>query len=854
MRSLAVRLALLASLVLASSPSFASPTRVAGGWQPTVVAAPDAIDDAAIAERVARRYLADHLATLAPGSQASDFELVTDQLDGDVRTVVFTQRWRGVPVVGGKLGFVFAHDQLFAVRAGAWPHVQTALPIMRALRGTRAILPIALRGVTTYHDVDVVETATTRDYIAIDGRTLLHESRVMDATSTLQYNAGVRYATGVRQDFAAPNATLLVNSVATTTSATGVFSWTGTSNASAQIGVAGPYVRVLNAAGPTVTATMTAMPGQPLVWNTATDELVDAQLSTFIYATQGKAHARIVNAALATWLDQQLDFYVNEDGACNASATGDEVHLHRGDAGCENTGRLADVVYHELGHCVHKHSIITGMGAFETNLSEGLADFFAADITDDPGVGRGIRFDDSPLRDIDPLGTERMYPLDFDFDPHISGLIISGALWDLRKALIKQLGNAAGIARTQKVLTGIMQRADDISTTFTAALIADDDDGNLANYTPNYCAIERAFGAHGLVPDYVTTHVSPPVVSGLDISIAVDTPATAMCEPPVVVAIEVTWHPDDGVASTFELTPQGASWTGSFPEVPDGTVISYAVDVVFDDGDVEVFPNNPADPRYQLFIGTAVPIYCQSFDTDPFTGDRAWAQATNAGFEWQWGPPVIGLAAGDPAAAYTGTNVLGTDLSADGKYRPDLVVSVTTPVIDVSRFERVHLQYERWLTVEDANYDHATISVNNTEVWHNAKSANGTLDHVDREWRFQDVDITSAISDGAVQITWGLTSDFGKELGGWTLDDVCINGLVKIPRCGDGEIDFGEECDDGNNTDGDGCAKDCNDEVEAGGGGCCDARGAAPGNGLLALALAGVLRACSRRRGRSCRR
>jgi cysteine-rich repeat protein len=105
-----------------------------------------------------------------------------------------------------------------------------------------------------------------------------------------------------------------------------------------------------------------------------------------------------------------------------------------------------------------------------------------------------------------------------------------------------------------------------------------------------------------------------------------------------------------------------------------------------------------------------------------------------------------------------------------------------------------------------------------------------------------------------VQVSWGLSSDFGKELGGWTLDDVCIKGLVKIPRCGDGEIDYGEECDDGNNTDGDGCAKDCSDEVEAGGGGCCDARNAAPGNGLLALALAGVLRACSRRRGRSIRR
>jgi cysteine-rich repeat protein len=30
-----------------------------------------------------------------------------------------------------------------------------------------------------------------------------------------------------------------------------------------------------------------------------------------------------------------------------------------------------------------------------------------------------------------------------------------------------------------------------------------------------------------------------------------------------------------------------------------------------------------------------------------------------------------------------------------------------------------------------------------------------------------------------------------------------------VPRCGDGILDGGEICDDGNNTGGDGCAMDC---------------------------------------------
>jgi cysteine-rich repeat protein len=30
-----------------------------------------------------------------------------------------------------------------------------------------------------------------------------------------------------------------------------------------------------------------------------------------------------------------------------------------------------------------------------------------------------------------------------------------------------------------------------------------------------------------------------------------------------------------------------------------------------------------------------------------------------------------------------------------------------------------------------------------------------------------------------------------------------------LPRCGDGILDGGEVCDDGNNTSGDSCASDC---------------------------------------------
>lgn len=64
--------------------------------------------------------------------------------------------------------------------------------------------------------------------------------------------------------------------------------------------------------------------------------------------------------------------------------------------GCENTGRIPDVIYHEFGHAVHAHSIIQGAGSFDTSLSEGVSDYLAATTTGDPQMGRGFFFDNRP--------------------------------------------------------------------------------------------------------------------------------------------------------------------------------------------------------------------------------------------------------------------------------------------------------------------------------------------------------------------------------------------------------------------------------------------------------------------------
>ncbi|HET9987387.1 MAG TPA: hypothetical protein VFQ65_02685, partial [Kofleriaceae bacterium] len=185
------------------------------------VPAAGAIERADVAERIAKTYLAQHLAELAPGASASDFVITTDRVDDGIRSVGFEQRWNGSRVVGGQLGFVFAHDKLTDVIAKAVPNV-AAQPLRRAVRGERVVL-------RTANGDRVVDRVTIGDddIFSDDRGEVARISRRRDATGTLQLNAGVRYASGPRSDTLAHTASITVDSVATTTAANGTFSWAG---------------------------------------------------------------------------------------------------------------------------------------------------------------------------------------------------------------------------------------------------------------------------------------------------------------------------------------------------------------------------------------------------------------------------------------------------------------------------------------------------------------------------------------------------------------------------------------------------------------------------------------------------
>lgn len=791
-----------------------------------------AMANAAIAESAARDFLAQHLQTLAPGAQLSDFVVVANQLGGhgDVRSIGFQQHAGGVPVMGGAIGISFKADRLVMVGSTALPNVSINAPprpldlprLVAAAQGwlaadghavaaratpvARKILPLVrsrLAGGIQFHLVDELSVeSTTQDpgrwNVWIDATTGTPIAR----SSTLRFASGrVLFAVpdraptfGERTPKPAPNVSHKVNTVDTMAAADGTVTWADAGDATVIPGLTGPFVEVTNKAGMLVADSLTLADGGEVVWDRGTEEFNDAQISAFVHASTAKEFARLhLNPELA-WLDDQLPVVVNENQTCNAFSTGDDIHFYKaafstsplGGTNCQNTARLADVVYHEFGHSLHAQSIIEGVGDFDGALSEGMSDMFSALITNDAAMGRGFFFGESPLRHLDPA-VDKRWPEDTTGEVHDDGEIIGGTMWDLRKALIEKHGYEAGDALARKLFYGALQRASDIPTAFVETLLSDDDDGNLENGTPNQCEINTAFGAHGLADPRITLGLTEPVRDGLNLSFQTSAPQVGSpCPPAGVETAVIDWKVrggDAGEAIAFAV--EGTTWSAALPKQKTGTVLQYKVTVTLEDGTKMTYPNNVADPFYEYYVGEVEPLWCASFED----GGADWTHAAvpENRDEWEIGAP-LGLG-GDPKVAHGGENVLGIDLSNNGEYRRSANTYAESPEIDLAGNTNVRLQYYRWLTIEDGTFDVATIFANDQSLWSNTASGNeqsGGLDHVDREWRFQDVDLSTVAASsttGTIKLKFDLQADQGENKGGWTIDDVCVVIAKPAPEC-----------------------------------------------------------------------
>jgi MYXO-CTERM domain-containing protein len=866
------------------------PLRLWGSTQPIF----GVVANATLAEIAARRFLDEQLAVLAPGAKSSDFTLVSNVLspDGKIRSVGFVQHAGGVRVLGGAIGFAFKGDRLSLVSSTSLPNVSAPVIAQRlpaALLATQAerwlladghtvkvtsvaaepvILPIVrprvgVRPDIQYRVVEQLEVAATDGpgewqvwVDAASGAPIARKTKLMFASGKVLYDVPDRYPAGMRSGKPAAFMNTTIDGTAATTVLDGTVTWNGAG--SATVRVKGPYVSVVNSGSTPITGTLQLMSGGSATWSQASSETGDAQLAAFVHAGIVKQFTKTrINPSLA-WLEQALTVSVNESGGCNAFSNGDDIHFLRKNSQCENTARLADVVYHEFGHSLHNHSIIEGVGSWDGALSEGLSDVLAMLITHDSGMGRGF-FLSNPagaMRELNPPNKDKKWGVDTTGEVHDDGEIIGGTFWDLMVALEAQMGQTAGFDKTIDIYYTVMQRASDIPSSYAEALLGDDDDGDLANGTPNKCAVHAAFALHALADGAVPMGtVDKPVRTNFDIKVKAQNDSggpMSNCPSPRINAGEIAWRVRGGTDATVAMQLDASdNYVGSIPSQPNGTVVQYKVTLTLSNGTKITYPNNAADPYYEWYIGPVTKVWCADFET----GAADWTMS----MDWESGP-ALGLG-GDPKAAFGGMNVLGSDLSKDGAYAASATSYAESPEIDLGGQTGLRLQMQRWLAVEDGFYDQAKLSINGTEVWKNFKSASDPqqsgVHHIDREWRFADFELATYESTGKLKLRFDLKSDEGLQFGGWTLDDVCVVAAATGPgdaNCGNGFQDPNEVCDDGNVNDGDGCSATCQNENDGGDGhghddgGCCSVGGDKRGAIALALLTLGLV---LRRRRRS---
>jgi hypothetical protein len=554
----------------------------------------------------------------------------------------------------------------------------------------------------------------------------------------------------------------------------------GSGTITVQSPLVGRWATVDNTAGSEEVLSATGTPPGPFEFlhnPSGNDEYLTAQANGYWHTT--RIHRFVENILGPSNADNRMTVNVNINSSCNAYYNG-SINFFRAGGGCRNTA-FDTVIYHEYGHYLD-----AAWGGVHQPFSEGIADAFAMYITDQPIVGENFTTGGGFVRTGE---SDRQWPAsECGGEVHCVGEVLTGAMWKLRLNLQASLGGEIGGALADQLLVYV--NATNPFTIPDAALelfVVDDDDGILGNGTPHFFEIQAAMEAHNLpAPD-------PPFVVDID-HVALDNTVDQFRPYPVTATItsvagEITsanllYSVDGGAFALVPMEPTGEpdEFGAEIPAMPCGSKVRYYVEAAdaagFSGSDPLGSPDRNA-PHY-FVVARKLVLYSEDFE-DIARVEGEWYLTPGSDFEI--GPPnEKGDNPWDPLAAFSGENVIGTDLNSgddDGYYRPDYVSQARSPNIDCSGKTGVHLSFRRWLTIEDASKDRAQLLVQSSDAfdyfWTNPSQSSyeGLMDLVDASWIPRTYDV-SAIADGdpLVKVYFRLRSNEQGAYGGWNVDDV----------------------------------------------------------------------------------
>lgn len=538
----------------------------------------------------------------------------------------------------------------------------------------------------------------------------------------------------------------------------------------------GLWSRVINQAGSNEVLTQPGTPPGPFDFlhnaSGGSDQALLAQAQGYYHTTVvHDFHESIIGASGA---DFPMPTNVNINSSCNAYYNG-TINFFLAGGSCRNTC-YDTVVYHEYGHFLDDV-----YGSVRQPYSEGIADVYAMYITDQPIVGENFTTSGGFIR----TGTNtRQWPAsECGGQVHCMGEVIMGFFWKMRENLKNTLGDGPGGAVANQI--AVFTNATDPLTIPDAAMeafIADDDDGNMGNGTPNFFDIAAAAATHNLdapSPVFVDI-VHSPLDNTIDQVNDRQIVATITSNAGAITSTNLYYSIGGGSFSQVAMTGTGNpdEYGASIPAQPCQTAVQYYIEATDARGYINTHPPEaPGNDSWYYIVARQ-----NTFHFEDFEGDISdWFLLNNTDFA-QGAPNQNGDNPWDPTTAYSGSQVIGTDLNIgddDGFYTSDHFTQARSAIIDCTGKTGVHLRYRRWLTVQDGIGDTAEILVQDSQITNLSAWSNGSqapigdlLHQVDLEWVPHTLDISSkADGDSEVKVFFRLTTDDTMSFGGWNIDD-----------------------------------------------------------------------------------
>ncbi len=247
----------------------------------------------------------------------------------------------------------------------------------------------------------------------------------------------------------------------------------------------------------------------------------------------------------------------------------------------------------------------------------------------------------------------------------------------------------------------------------------------------------------------------------------------------ILTSVNVSYQVDNGNVTS-------KNWNGNLLSGEIADIDFSEISLSSSKHHIKVWTYNPNGVSDEFLYNDTLETDFYVYDTvffDDFETENTW----DLSGEFQIGNPEgFGGEKGypDPTSAYSGSQILGTDLSGLGQHPGDYENEILwdkeyaiSPMIDCRNYENCLLNFKRQLGIDKYKYDKVSIEIlSDTGDWQTVwKNTNTVISDID--WTNQIIDISDFADGRKVLIRFSMgPTDHADQYCGWNIDDFMIAG------------------------------------------------------------------------------